>query len=350
MTAALVTGAPGWLGTRLVRILAEGLPDLPEFSAGSDREIRVLALRGVDLSPLRAIGGPVRIVPGDVTDPATLAPFFDGAADATLFHAAGVIHPTLGVRQFYAVNEGGTRHVVDAAARAGVRRMVHVSSNSPFGVNRDARELFDEASPYRPYMNYGRSKKTAEDIVNEAGRAGAIETVIVRPPWFYGPDQPERQTRFFRMIQSGKMPLVGSGENRRSMAYVDNICQALLLAERVPHANGRSYWIADARPYTMNEILATIESVLEDDFSIPVAHRRRRLPSVVAEVAWALDAAVQGTGRYIPEIHVLSEMNKTIACRIDRARAELGYDPKVDLREGMRRSVQWMIEHGIALS
>jgi nucleoside-diphosphate-sugar epimerase len=349
VSVALVTGAPGWLGTRLVRALAEGLPDVPGLGAASGREIRVLAHPTADTSALEAIPGKIAIVRGDVCEPSSLAPLFAMGAGATLFHAAGVIHPTRGIRELYRVNEEGTRSLVDAAARAGVRRFVHVSSNSPIGTNPRPDHAFDEDAPYAPYMNYGRSKQRAEQIVNEAGRAGLLETVIIRPPWFYGPDQPERQSRFFRMVRDGKVPIVGSGENRRSMAYVDNICQGLLLCEAVPGAQGRTYWIADARPYPMNEIVDTIEAVMEQDFQIRVAHTRRRLPSLVSEVALGFDKLIQGVGLYVPEIHVLSEMNKTIACSIERARRELGYDPKVELREGVRRSIRWMLDRGEAL-
>ena len=82
--------------------------------------------------------------------------------------------------------------------------------------------MFDESSPYRPYMAYGRSKKLMEDDLNAANASGAVETVILRPCWFYGPEQPPRQSTFFKMIREGKAPIVGDGEARRSMSYVDN--------------------------------------------------------------------------------------------------------------------------------
>src|ERR1700690_699756 len=94
-------------------------------------------------------------------------------------------------------------------------------------------------------------------------RKGKIETVIVRPPWFYGPNQPPRQTLFFQMVRDGKAPIVGSGQNLRSMGYVDNLCQGLLLAAMAGQANGQTYWIADRRPYSMNEVIDTIERLLE---------------------------------------------------------------------------------------
>jgi nucleoside-diphosphate-sugar epimerase len=179
-----------------------------------------------------------------------------------------------------------------------------------------------------------------------AANEGAFETVVIRPPWFYGPGQPPRQGLFFTMIKDGKAPLVGPGDNRRSMAYVDNICQGLLLCERVEQARGQVYWIADRRPYPMTEILDTVERVLERDFQIPVAHKRMRLPGFASSVAWLVDGALQSMGVYHQKMHVLSEMSRTIACTIAKAERELGYDPKVDLEEGMRRSIRWMLDNG----
>ena len=342
---ALVTGAPGWLGSRLVRALVLGLSDVPSLSAAPDRVVRCLVHPSADATSLREIGKRVEVVVGDVTDAASLKPFFDAAKGATLFHSAAVIHPTHGSGEFMKVNAGGTRNVLGAASRAGVRRIVHVSSNSPIGTNARSDEAFDESAAYAPYMGYGKSKKAAEEAVIEAGKRD-LETVIIRPPWFYGPGQPPRQSLFFEMIRDGKAPIVGGGENRRSMAYVDNICQGALLCEKVDAAKGQVYWIADRKPYTMNEIIDTIERVLEKDFAVKVAHKRMRLPGVASDVAWLVDWTLQAMGLYQQKIHVLSEMNKTIACTIDKAERELGYDPKIALEEGMRRSIQDLLDHG----
>src|SRR5262249_10554912 len=114
------TGAPGWLGTRLVEVLVRGLPDVRALAASSDRRVRCLVLQGTESTQLRSIGPYVEIVEGDLTDPASLGPFFADAEGAKLFHSAGVIHPRGGIRQLYAVNVDGTRHLVDGAARAKV--------------------------------------------------------------------------------------------------------------------------------------------------------------------------------------------------------------------------------------
>jgi nucleoside-diphosphate-sugar epimerase len=297
------------------------------------------------VSPLANLGGDVRIVPGSVVDPSSLAPFFADSTGATLFHVAGIIHPSVTTRQLYRVNRDGTENVMRAAIAAGVRRVVHVSSNSPIGTSASPEQTFDEASPYRPYMKYGHSKMLAEQIVLGAARGGAIETVVVRPPWFYGPGQPARQSRFIAMVKAGRVPIVGSGENRRSMAYIDNICQGLLLCESHDSANGQTYWIADRRPYTMNEIVDTIERLLEMEFGLTVAHRRMKVPPFVSDVARLADWLFQSVGLYQQEIHVLSEMNRTIACSIDKACRELGYSPRIELEEGMRRSIAWALSN-----
>jgi nucleoside-diphosphate-sugar epimerase len=198
-------------------------------------------------------------------------------------------------------------------------------------------------------MGYGRSKMAAEQAVRETGESGLIETVIVRAPWFYGPGQPPRQTQFFTMIRKGTFPLLGDGNNRRSMTYVDNLCQGLMLGERCEQACNQAFWIADARPYSMNEIVDTVETVLKRDFGIAVSGKRTRVPSITSDLARLCDRILQSVGLYDQRIHVLSEMNLTIACSIEKATRQLGYQPAIALEEGMRRSIEWVLEEGMTI-
>ncbi len=339
----LVTGAAGWLGSRLVVSLVRGLPEHDEIkSPVADLRIRVLLLPGQDAAPLKKISDRIEVVVGDVRTPGDCAKFCADARGAILFHTAGIIHPKR-LSEFFAINRDGTTNVLDAAIKSGVKRAVIVSSNSPCGCNPHPDHLFDELSPFNPYMNYGRSKMEMELAVRE--RADKIETVLIRAPWFYGPNQPPRQTWFFQMVRDGKGPIVGSGSNLRSMAYVDNLCQGLILAAIRECAAGQVYWIADKRPYSMNEIMDTIERLLEKEFGHTCKHKRMKLPGFASEVAWVADKTLQALGIYHQKIHVLSEMNKTIACSVARAEKELGYKPTVALEEGMRRSLRWCAEN-----
>ena len=340
----LITGAAGWLGSRLVESLVCGLPEHDELKTpAAELRIRVMLLPGQDATPLKKLSDRIEVVTGDIRNVADCAKFCADAKGAVLFHTAGIIHPKK-VSEFFAINRDGATNLLDAAIKSGVRRAVIVSSNSPCGCNPHPDHLFDELSPFNPYMNYGRSKMEMELAVRE--RAAKIETVLIRAPWFYGPNQPPRQTLFFQMVRDGKGPIVGSGNNFRSMAYVDNLCQGLILAAIRERAAGQVYWIADKRPYSMNEIMDTIERLLEKEFGHKCRHKRMKLPGFASEVAWLADKTLQALGIYHQKIHVLSEMNKTIACSVTRAEKELGYKPTVALEEGMRRSLRWCAENG----
>lgn len=343
----IVTGALGWLGISLVQSLVKGLADHEALKEPrADLRVRCLILPGQDAAALKKISDRVEVMAGDIRNPADCARLCQDFAGGVLFHTAGMIHPAK-IAEFFQINVEGAKQLLDAAIAAGLKRAVVVSSNSPCGCNPHNDHLFDENSPYNPYMNYGRSKMQMELAVKERQQAGKIETVIVRPPWFYGPNQPPRQTLFFQMVRDGKAPIVGSGNNLRSMGYVDNLCQGLMLAAMADKANGQVYWIADKRPYSMNEVIDTIERLLENEFGQKCAHKRMRLPGFASEIALVVDASLQAAGMYHQKIHVLSEMNKTIACSIARAEKELGYSPKVALEEGMRRSMAWCAQQGI---
>ncbi len=333
MNTYLVTGAGGWLGKSLIGTLARSKPDHP---------VHCLLLPDQPASEIEPLHPRIRLVRGDVRVPKDCQEFCEGAPGGILFHTAGVIHPRR-VREFYEINASGTKNLVHAAESAGIRRIIAVSSNSPCGCNLHPDHLFDECSPFRPYMHYGHSKMLLEQTIQEAYVRRNIETVTIRAPWFYGPNQPARQTLFFSMIRDGKAPIVGDGMNLRSMAYLDNLSQGLILASDNPRANGQVYWIADKQPYSMNEIIDTIERLMEEEFGVPCAHRRLHLPWITSEIAMAADAVLQSLGVYHQKIHVLSEMNKTIACSIEKAETELGYRPAVALEEGMRRSLaEWL--------
>jgi nucleoside-diphosphate-sugar epimerase len=344
----IVTGALGWLGKRLVRLLASRSLDHPSLRALPPARIRCLIMPGQAPADLRQIDESIQVVTGDLRKASDCVRLCENSRHGVIIHAAGIIHPRR-VREFYAVNVEGTRNLLGAAAAAGIGRTVIVSSNSPMGCNPHVDHLFDEDSPYNPYMNYGRSKMLMEQVVQACARSGAMETVIIRAPWFYGPDQPPRQTLFFSMIRQGRVPLVGNGNNLRSMVYVDNLCQGLLLAALTTRAAGRLYWIADRRPYSMNEIIGTVERLLEEEYYLPVAHKRLRLPSIVGDVAELADYMIQRLGFYHQKIHVLSEMNKTIACSMAKAEKELQYNPTIALEEGLRRSIAWCLEQGLRI-
>lgn len=333
----VVTGASGWLGRALVdRLLGD---------RGRGR-VRLLVHSTAEAAAMERLGD-VEIVVGDIVKRDTAARLLhDLGSDTDVIHTAGLIHPRA-TRELFEVNALGTRNVAEIALDQGVRRMVHVSSNSPFGTNAQDGDTFRGDEPYHPYLGYGWSKMEAELAVLDAVDRG-LDATIVRPPWFYGPFQPPRQTSFFRMVRAGRFPVIGDGEQRRSMVYIDNLIDGVIAAELSPGAKGNGYWIADARPYTVNEIVSTVGRALADE-GFEVKPPSTRLPVVVSRFAELSDRVLQGLGRYEQHLHVLGEMGHTIACDISRSRRDLGYEPGVELYDGMRRSIRWCVEQGVVL-
>jgi nucleoside-diphosphate-sugar epimerase len=338
----VITGAGGWLGTGLVSAFLD--PAHPWQRKGM---LRVFVRDRDDERRLAALSDRVEVVVGDISDRSDVDRLFDPSGTVDVIHTAGVIHPAA-MSDFDAVNHIGTDNVLRAAETAGVRRMVHVSSNSPFGTNPDRRDTFRNDEPYHPYLGYGSSKMDAELRVADAVARG-LNVVTVRPPWFYGPHQPARQTTFFTLVRTGRFPVFGDGGQRRSMVYIDNLVEGIVRAELTDTDAGRGWWIADARAYTVSEIVETVGRALTDEGFADVKRNSVRLPQFVGDIAEKADTVLQRSGRYNQQLHVLGEMNKTIAVDISAARNDLGYDPQVELYDGMRRSIRWCLEQGIEL-
>jgi nucleoside-diphosphate-sugar epimerase len=328
----LITGIPGWLGNRFLEVLINGFNGEGPLN---DWAIRCLCFSGLDTSSLQPFlqHKKFEVVSGDLTKKASLKEALLGVD--VVFHVAGMIHPKK-IKDLYSLNTIGTLNLISEALSAGVKRFIYISSNSVGGVNPDHNCLMKEEDEPRPFMNYGMSKYYAECIVRSFQETGMMDTVILRPCWFYGPYQPKRQTKFFQMIQKGRPLVFGNGLNFRSLSYIDNTIQAMLLAATKNEAIGQTYWIADARAYTTLEIYQTVAEILEVKNFKPIF-----LPGFSSELFLALDKVVQGSGKYIIEVHVAGEMNKDIACSIEKARKELGYAPGIELREGMRRSIEY---------
>ena len=109
------------------------------------------------------------------------------------------------------------------------------------------------------------------------------------------------------MIRDGKTPVIGDGENKRSMACTINICQGLIRAAIEKKANGNIYWIADKKPYSFNFIIETIQKVFLNEFNIKCKDSQINLPNIISSFAQNLDNLLQNFGFYNKEIHVLSK-------------------------------------------
>ncbi len=331
----IVTGAGGWLG----QAIADQLSDVPEA-------VRLATLSAAEGTAVRSLAPEASIFTGDLLDPMRVDELLEGAEGADLIHTASVIHPGE-IGDFDRINVGLTRLLAEKAAAAKVRRFIYVSSNSPFGFNPTRREYFRTNDAYSPYLGYGRSKMEAEMIIKRLADSGT-EFVIIRPPWFYGPFQPDRQTDFLSKVRKGLFPVVGDGNNMRSMVSVESLAAGIRQAQLAPRAANRSYWLTDAKPYTFKEIVRTVKQALELE-GLKVSTRIPKLPHLACSIARLGDKQLQSRGRYSQSIHVLGELDMNIACSPVSAVADFGFEPATDLCDGMRRSIVWALSTGAEL-
>jgi nucleoside-diphosphate-sugar epimerase len=292
--------------------------------------------RAIGTAELGRHGLDVELVRGDLVDAPSLERAVAGID--TVLHAAAVMHPPR-IEQYYAVNGEGTRRLARAAARAGVKRFVYVSSNAAAGRSASADHLVAETDPDLPLSHYARSKWLGERWL--LATPGSMEAVIVRSCMFYGPPVPVRHVEVYRRILHGRMPLIGGGNYSRSLTYVDNLVAGVRLALAKKAAAGQVYNIADAEPYTTRRVVEAMASALG------VRPRYLRLPAFAASVAYEVDWLISTVGIYQQEIHLVSEATWHVGVSIDKAQRELGYAPRVAIDEGMRAAVRWCRDQGL---
>jgi len=342
MKNVLITGASGWLGINLINAFLKGIDLYPEtHNLSENTSINVFIPRTEKEKLFNLFGDKINYFYGDITSKEECQNFLSYFREGTIFHLVGIIHPKK-ISDLYKINLQGTKNICYSAIDAGLEKIIVLSSNSPFGLNRDQKSPFDHTSDYKPYFNYGRSKMLMEKFIREIEEKKLINTVLVRAMWFYGPYQPSRQNLFFQMINKGKVPLVGSGNNLRSMSNTENLSYGLILTYLKEKSNGNSYWIADRKPYSQIEIINTVRSVLLKEFSINSIDKNIKLPGIFSDFAYIADMIIQKIGLYNSKIHVLSELSKDIFCSIKKTEEDLGYNPKIDLSFGLKRNFDWM--------
>ncbi len=327
-----VTGVPGWLTYAFLK-------SLRETPLAGDDSATALVHRAVTVDDrLRAAYPNVSAwCPFDLAAPSGVRPLLDGCE--VVLHAAGIIHVRT-PSEWDRINTHGTVALAAAAKAAGVRRFVFVSSNAAGGASESAADVLTEDTPARPLSRYGRSKLRAEEALLGLHEAGRFEVVNLRPSMFYGPPVPERHVDIYRRVRSGRMPLVGGGNYRRSVTHVENLVQAVRLAIVTPQAAGRTYYVVDDEISTTRALL----EAMADALGVPA--RFIPLPALAGSLAYGADRVMEAAGLYSGPVHLLGESNWHVAISSAKAKRELGYAPARSLREGMREAVAWCREHG----
>jgi len=321
----LVTGATGFTGGHLARALA-----------GRGESVRALVR---DESRARALAGSgVALVTGDLSDAASL----DRATrDVDVVYNIAALYREAGLpaETYRAVNAGSVRTLIEAAARNGVRRVVHCST---VGVHGDVEHPpANEDAPLRPGDIYQRTKVEGEEIAREASARTGVEVVIARPTGIYGPGD-RRLLKLFRGVARRRFVILGSGRIYYHLTYIDDLVEGFRLCGTVPAAAGRTYILAGGEVTTLDELVARIAS------AAGVQPLSWHLPVWPFWLAGAMCEAVCAPFKLSPPLYRrrVDFFTKSRAFDITRARRELGYAPAVGLSDGIARTLDWYRREG----
>lgn len=321
----LVTGGTGFTGEHLARYLA-----------GRGHQVRALVRDPARAKPLREAG--VDLFGGDVKDLLSLEAAVRGVE--VVYHIAAIYRQAgVPAREYQAVNVEAVAQLIDKAATAGVRRVVHCST---VGVHGDVeRPPADEDAPLRPGDVYQWTKLEGEAAAREAASRTGIELTIARPSGIYGPGD-RRLLKLFRGVARRRFVILGSGRIFYHLTYIDDLVEGFRLCGETPRAAGRTYILAGGDVTTLAELVKLIAE------EAGVRPPWLRLPVWPFWLAGAALEVVCVPLRIEPPLHRrrVDFFTKSRAFSIERARAELGYAPQVGLRDGIRRTLAWYRQQG----
>ncbi len=320
MQSALITGAAGFIGSRLAeRLRAAGV-----------------SVRGVD----RSTDLKREITAGDVGEPGT---WQDAAAGRDLvLHTAAVVSNAATRDVAWRTNVLGTKHAIDAAVRGGARRFVHISSVRAFG-DLDFPDGVDESYPVHPDgSNYVDTKIASEQVALQAHAEGRIEVVVIRPGDVYGPGSRPWTILPVELLRTNRFVLPARGRGIFSPLYVDNLLDALEAAATRDEAAGQVITVTDGRGVSCREFFGHYSRMLGKG-PPPV------LPTLAAVGLAALPEAAARIGGTQTEFRreSMRYFARTGTYSIAKARELLGYEPAIGLEEGMARTEDWLREHGL---
>ena len=326
MEKILVTGAGGFTGGALARHLAK-----------QGTAVRGTVRPGAAAASLHAAG--IEVVAADIRDADSVRRAVAGCTHvyhiAALFRRAGMPDS-----EYQRVNAEGTRHLLDAAIAAGVKRFVHCSTIGVCG--HIEQPPADETLPYNPGDIYQVTKMEGEKLALEYFRDGRLYGVVVRPASIYGPGD-LRLLKLFKMIGRRRFVVIGNGRPTFHTVFIDDLVQGFVLAMQQDVPSGEVFIVAGEEPVALNDLFSTIAQTLD------VSPPRLRVPAWPVQLLGTVVEKVCIPLGIEPPIYRrrVDFFTKNRAFSIDKAKRMLGYEPHVDLSEGIRRTAAWYRDEGL---
>ena len=321
-----VTGGTGFTGAALAKRLATDghvVTVLDKQPGLADDELRN---RGV------------AVIYGSITDEKAVRQSVAGCE--VVFHLAAAFRELNVPDALYKeVNVDGTRIVAANAIAAGARKLVYCSTQGVHG--HIAQPPGDESSPIAPADYYQQTKYEGELELHRFYDSG-LEHTILRPTAIYGPGDPGRFVMMYRRAKKGLFPIFGSGQTYYHPLFIDNLVDAFILAMSPGVGESEAYIIGDAEYFSIEELVRRVGSSIGVDVKTP---HFPIWPLIVA--GHACEKACKPF-RISPPIYPrrVDWFRQVRAFRVDKARRDLGYEPKVGIEEGLRRTGEWYVENG----
>ncbi|QVY59770.1 NAD-dependent epimerase/dehydratase family protein [Cytobacillus gottheilii] len=325
----VVTGATGFLGQKLAVRLAQLGHDVIGLGrneqAGRNLQRSGIWFKQVELSNRQ-----------DVLDACQNADY--------VFHCGALSSPWGKYEDFYQANVMGTKHIIEACQMHGIKRLIHVSTPSIYFYYDERKNVKEDDVLPQSFVNeYAQTKFLAEKEVDEAFRNG-LPVITIRPRAIFGPGDQAILPRLIRVCEKGALPKIGNEKVEVDVTYVENVVDALLLCmSSGNHTLGQKYNITNG----VNVDLYGIVEKVMDQLGKPVRYKKiseKTAFTIAKGLEFVFKHFLRGREPVLTR-YTVSVLSKSQTLNIEKAKAELGYQPRVSVEEGMLHFTEWWKEN-----
>lgn len=322
----LITGGTGFTGSALALKLLE-----------LGHKVKLLDNKaGIRFKELKSAGA--KFIKGNITN----KEFVNESVKNVdfIFHIAAAFRE-LNVKDehYYEVNVNGTRNIFEAAEKNNVKKVVYCSTQGVHGHIKNPPG--NEDSPIAPEDYYQQTKYEGEQVAQEYIKKG-MNVTIIRPTAIYGPGDPERFYMIYKRVLTGKFPMFGSGNTYYHPVFIDNLVDAFVLTLNLGKGNGETYIIADEEYLTLNDLVRKVAEAMKVEVKI---NKYPLLPLIIC--GHIVEMVCKPFGITPPIFPRRVDWYRQVrAFTISKAKAELGYQPKVGIDEGLKKTAHWYKDNG----
>jgi nucleoside-diphosphate-sugar epimerase len=318
--SVLITGGTGFIGQHLVSRLIE------------DQVQINLLVRNID--KYQGAKEKVNLFEGDLFNKEILKKAVNGVN--IVFHLASKTHDfsNNNDNEYFKINVEGTRNLLNVCANSSIRHFIYFSSVK--AMTEESLDSLDENYNPNPTTIYGKTKLEAEKFVKEYGNKNGFKTTILRLPMVYGPGNKGNIYKMIEAIDKGKFIMIGNGENKRSMVYVENVIDAALTIVKNQKEIHEIYIVTDQLNYTVIDLYKTIASTLKKKirkFYIPIYFAKK--------LAYLGDISNKILKKHMPlNSHMLAKLVDASIFSSNKIQ-NIGYNPRFNLYNTINETIAW---------